>query len=88
MEQVCNAVTEFSKTNEISMDNMISICTDGVASMIGMIKGFVSRLIGDRSVLTIHSALHCENLLAKNIGNRDLIAILQTVVSKVNKIRT
>ena len=34
-EQVCNAVTELLKTNEISMDNMISICTDGAPSMIG-----------------------------------------------------
>ena len=28
-EQVCNAVTEFFETNEASMNNMISICTDG-----------------------------------------------------------
>ena len=34
-EQVCNAVTEFFKTNEISMDNTISICTDDAPSMIG-----------------------------------------------------
>ena len=27
-EQVCNAAIEFLKTNEISMGNMISICTD------------------------------------------------------------
>ena len=26
-EQVCNAVTEFIKTDEISIDSMISICT-------------------------------------------------------------
>ena len=57
-EQVCNAVTESLKTNEISMDNMISICTDGVPSMIGRRQGHVSRLIGDRSVVTIHCALH------------------------------
>ena len=52
-EQVCNAVTEFLKTNEISMDNVISICTDGVPSMIGKRKGFVSILIGERSIFTI-----------------------------------
>ena len=70
------------------MDNMISICTDGAPSMIAKRKGLVSRLIGDRSVLTIHCVLHHENLVAKNIGNCDLIAILQTGVSSVNKIRT
>ena len=37
---------------------------------------------------TIHCVLHGENLVAKNIGNRDLIAILQMVVSSVDKIRT
>ena len=37
-EQVCSAVTEFLKTNEISMDNMIPICGDGVPSMIDKIK--------------------------------------------------
>ena len=37
-EQVCNAVTEFFKTNEISIDNMISNCTDGAPSVIGKEK--------------------------------------------------
>ena len=37
---------------------------------------------------TIHCSLHREKFLAKNVGNRDLIAILQTVVSSVDKIRT
>lgn len=87
-EQVYNAVTDFLKTNDISMDNIISICTDGAPSMIGKRKGFVSRLIQDRNVFTIHCVLHRENLVAKNIGDRDFIAILQTVVSSVNKIRT
>ena len=38
-------------------------------------------------MLTIHCVLHRENLAAKNIGYRDLIAILLTVVSSVDKIR-
>ena len=87
-DQVCNVATEFLNTNEISMDNMISICTDGELSMIGKRKEFVSGLIGDRSVFTVHSVLHRENLAAKNIVNRNIIAILQTVVSFVNKLRT
>ena len=85
--EVHNAVTEFLKTNEISMDIMISICADGAPSKIGKRKGFVSRLIRYRSVFTIHCALHRENMIAKYIGNRDIITILQTVVSSVNKIR-
>ena len=36
--QVWKAVNEYFKTNEISMDNMISICTDGALSMIGKRK--------------------------------------------------
>ena len=36
----------------------------------------------------IHCVLHRENLVAMNIGNLDLIAILHTVASSVNKIRT
>ena len=87
-EQVCNVATESLKTDEVSMDNMFCICTDGVPSMICKRKEFVSRLIGDRSVFTIQCVVHHENMLAKNIGNRDLIAILQTVVSSVNKVRT
>ena len=66
---------------------MHDVQTDS-ASMIGKRKRFVSRLIGDRSVSTIHPVLHRENLVAKNIGNRDLIAIHKTAVSSVNKIRT
>ena len=46
-EQVCNAVTEFLKINEISMHNIIFISTDGPPSTIGKRKGFVSRLIGN-----------------------------------------
>ena len=74
-EQVCNTDTEFLTTKEISMDNMISICTEVTPSMIGQRKRFVSRLIGDRSVFTTHCVLHRRNLVAKNIGNRDLIGI-------------
>ena len=87
-EQVCNAVTEFLKTNEIYMEYMNSICTDLVPSIIGKRKGFESRLIGVRSVFIIHCVLHRENFVAKNVGNHDLIAILQKAVSSVNKIRT
>ena len=82
---MCNAVTEFLRTNEISMDNMIFTCTDGAPPMIGKRKGFVIRIIRDRSVFIIHCVLHYETLVAKNIGNRDLIVILQKVVSSVNK---
>ena len=38
-------------------------------------------------MLTIHCAQHRENLVAKIIGSRDPIAILQTVISSVHKIR-
>ena len=62
---VCNAVTDFLKTNEISMDNMISICTDEAPSMMGKRKGFVSTIIEDRRVFTIHCVLHRENLVEK-----------------------
>ena len=86
---MCNNVTEFVKRNEISMDNMISINTDGAPSMIGKRKGFVSRIIGVRSVFTIHCALHRENVVTKKyIGKNDLTAIHQTVVSSVNKLKT
>ena len=34
-EQVCNAVTKLPKTNEITIYNIIFICTDGAPSMIG-----------------------------------------------------
>ena len=88
VEQVCSAIAEFLKTNEISMDNMISIFTDGAPSMICKIKGYVYRLIGHRSVFAIHRVLLRGNLVAKNIGNRDLIAILKTFVSSLSKIRT
>ena len=39
-------------------------------------------------MFTIHCFLHHENLVEKNIGSCDIIAILQTAVSSVNKIRT
>ena len=87
-EHVCNALTEFLNTNKISMDNMISICTDGVPSMIGKRKGSMPRFIAERSMFTIHCVLQCENVVKKNIGNCDHIAILQMAVSSDSKIRT
>ena len=36
----------------------------------------------------IHCVFHRENSVKKNIGSRDLIAFLQTVVSSINKIGT
>ena len=73
-DKVCNAVTEFLRKNEISMDNMISICTDCTPSMVGKRKGFASRLIGHNCVI------YREKFLERNIGNRDPIAIHQMVV--------
>ena len=51
-------VSYIFSANEISMDNMISICKDGSPSMIGRKKGLVSRLIGDRNACASHCALH------------------------------
>ena len=79
-EHVCNAVTNCFKINDISIHNMISVCTDGAPSMIGKRKGCVPRLLEDRNVFIIHCILHREN--------RNHIAILQTVVSAVNKVRS
>ena len=70
------------------MDNMTSICPNGAQSMNGKRQRFLFRLNGDRSLFTIHCALYRENLVASNIGNRDLVTILQTVVPSVIKIRT
>ena len=84
-EQVCNAVTEFLETNEISIDNMISICTDGVPSIIGNMKGFVSRLIGDRSVSTIgdRSVSTIGDRSVSTIGDRSVSTIRDRSVSTI-----
>ena len=87
-EEVCDKVTGFFHENDICIDNMISVCTDGAPSMIGKTKGYVARLCKDRSVFTIHCVLHRENLVAKNFGDHNLMATFQTVVSSVNKIKS
>ena len=69
------------------MDDIITICIDGGPSMIG--KKRICVLIHWRQKCVYCSLCFTScKFGGRNISNRDLIAILQTVVSSVNKIRS
>ena len=87
-ESVFQLVVGFFNEKEIPLTNIVSCATDGAPSMLGRYRGFIKHLKeAVPGVLTVHCAIHKQNLVAKNIsgGFHDS---LNTVIRAVNTITT
>ena len=85
---ICNVLLQFGQENELTWDNLVSICTDGAPSMLGRRAGLVTRFrqrIGKPNLLSYHCIIHQQALCAK--GGYGLQETMQTVVEIVNLIR-
>ena len=64
-EAVHDKAINFFDQHGVCDENILSVCTDGALSMIGKLKGFVSRLKNRRNVFSNNCILHGENLVGK-----------------------
>ena len=87
---VCSALLKlnFGKENDLTWENLVSLCTDGAPSMLGRQAGFVALFhqeIGKPNLISSHCIIHQQALCAKEgCGLQDT---MKTVVESVNLIR-
>ncbi|XP_068101524.1 protein FAM200C-like [Hyperolius riggenbachi] len=84
-EDLFKAFTEFAKEQNLPMDKLISVCTDGAPCMVGKNRGFVSLLREHekRPILSFHCILHQEALCAQMCGEQ-LGEVMSLVIRVVN----
>ncbi|XP_078542371.1 general transcription factor II-I repeat domain-containing protein 2B-like [Lissotriton helveticus] len=88
-EDVLDSMCNYFKTNDIPLNTLVSITTDGAPTMVGHDRGFVSmhkkKLIG-QTVIDYHCIIHQEVLCAK-LKHGELNNVLRGAVKIVNFIR-
>ncbi|XP_078509146.1 general transcription factor II-I repeat domain-containing protein 2B-like [Lissotriton helveticus] len=88
-EDVLNSMCNYFNTNDIPLNTLVSITTDGAPAMVGHDRGFVSmlkkKLIG-QTVIDYHCIIHQEVLCAK-LKHGELNNVLKGAVKIVNFIR-
>ena len=72
----------------MSWPNCVGICTDGVPSMLGTVKGFttLTRKKNENMIIT-HCSLHREALIAQTVGD-DLRRVINQMILIVNYIKS
>lgn len=87
-ESIFQVLEEFFKEKEISLNNIMSVATDGAPAMVGRYRGFISFLKKSvPNVYAVHCVIHRQHLVTKNLSDH-LHRSLQYVITAVNKIRS
>ena len=88
VQDVCSVILKFGEENDLTWENLVSLCTDGALSMLGCQAGFVALFrheIGKPNLISYHCIIHQQALCAKaGCGLQDT---MKTVVESVNLIR-
>ncbi len=67
-EAIFKALSAYMVSSDIPFANIIGCSTDGASAMVGRHRGFTSRLKAMApQIITIHCALHRENLVAMRL---------------------
>nr|XP_033788672.1 general transcription factor II-I repeat domain-containing protein 2-like [Geotrypetes seraphini] len=84
-EDLFKFFTELAKEQNLPMDKLISVCTDGALCMVGKNRGFVVLLREHekRPILSFHCILHQEALCAQMCGEQ-LGEVMSLVIQVVN----
>lgn len=85
LDTICN----FLEQNEIDIQKIVCLCTDGCPSMTGSENGFISLFKNKynlTNLITFHCIIHQENLAAR-VVNPEIEAVMKTVINIVNYIR-
>ena len=67
-QDVCTALLKFGKENDLTWENLVSLCTDGAPSMIGRQAGFVALFrqeIGKPNMISYDCIIHKQALWRK-----------------------
>ena len=84
---VCSALLKFGEENDLTWENLVSLCTDGAPSKLGRRAGFVALFrqeIGKPNLISYHCIIHQQALCAKaGCGLQDT---MKTVVESVDLI--
>ena len=87
-EQIFKKVNLLYKEHQLEWSDCVSVCADGVPSMMGCKKGFMSFMKKEnKSISVVHCLLYRENLAAKEI-QEDLTIVFKVVISEVNFIKS
>lgn len=84
-EDILCAFTGYFSKQDINLNKLFCVTTDGAAAMVGKKKGFVKLLenhVG-RKLLSFHCIIHQEGLCAKT-SSLDLVSVMKTVVEIIN----
>nr|XP_033805884.1 general transcription factor II-I repeat domain-containing protein 2-like [Geotrypetes seraphini] len=84
-EDLFKSFIEFVKEQNLPMDKLVSVCTDGAPCMVGKSRGFVAFLREHvkRPILSFHCILHQEALCAQMCGEQ-LGEVMSLVIQVVN----
>ncbi len=73
-EDLFHVVDTFSTHHGVSWDHCVAICTDGTSSMIGSLKGFVTRVKAKNPlIIPIHCFLYRWALVTKTMKEEFLL---------------
>ncbi len=80
---VYNILSSYLESCDLSWNRRVGICTDGAASMIGSVQGFVSHVKErNHEVITTQCFLHREVVVSETIGD-DSKQVLDITVNMV-----
>uniref|UniRef100_A0A3B3H9P4 HAT C-terminal dimerisation domain-containing protein n=1 Tax=Oryzias latipes TaxID=8090 RepID=A0A3B3H9P4_ORYLA len=84
-EDLFQSSNKFTKEKNLTMDKLVSVCTDGAPCMVGKNRGFIALLREHekRRILSFHCILHHEALFAQMCGEQ-LGEVMSLVVRVVN----
>lgn len=86
-KDIFNTIDYFFENNGISWSDCVGICTDGVPSMTGNMKGFVTMAkIKNPLIIMTHCFIHREALMTKMLGS-EFNSVLSNSVRMVNYIK-
>ncbi|XP_072909831.1 zinc finger BED domain-containing protein 5-like isoform X6 [Hemitrygon akajei] len=86
-QDVFNVLSSYLETKGLSWRNCVGICTDGVLSVVGSMKSFVSLVKKENpDIVTTHCFLHREVLMSKTLGD-DMKKVLDAATKMVTFIK-
>ena len=82
-------ICDFLEKNEIDINKIVCVCTDGCPSMTGSKSGFITLFKNKynlTNLITFHCIIHQENLAAR-AANSEIEAVMKIVINIINYIR-
>ena len=87
-DEIFRVTDEYLTNHDLSWDMCVGVCTDGAASMTGLVKGFITKAKQKNpTMVATHCMLHREALTAKTMPP-DLTDVLNEVVKIVNYVKS